>query len=316
MRFPKSKATAYLAFLGIAPVVLGGAGFLPAQRQPEQRIVQIGAGGPHMGIEMEDVTAETMAKLKLSAETGVVVRSVEKGSPAEAAHLQENDVILEYAGMTVFSTWGLARMVQETPVGRTVNLTVSREGKKMNLSVKIAEGTGGATSGAFKLIAPDTLIQRYGINPPASGQFQFQVPRWEGRTFSFTLPFRPQLGVTVQTLTEQMGTFLGVAGKGGVLVTEVAAGSAAASSLRAGDVIVSIDGRSVAAPEDLTRELARKSAGDKVELKIIRDKKEMAVTVELPKSQGAIRGIKARPLSPAVRIVRAGRRHASADETF
>jgi serine protease Do len=254
--------------------------------------MQFGSGGPYLGIEMEDVTAESVASLKLSAESGVIVRSVEQGSPAEAAHLQANDVILEYAGMPVFSTAGLTRLVQETPVDRTVSLVVSRDGKKTSLSVKIGARKSGWSSGPVTVITPDTVLRKFEVVPPGSGTFRLQVPGREGRTFSFTMPYRPQLGVTVQALTDQMRTFLGVTGKGGILVTDVTPGSAASSALRAGDVILSIDGRSLAATNDLTQELARKTAGAKIEMKIVRDKKEMTVTVELPKSQTVQRGIK------------------------
>jgi S1-C subfamily serine protease len=54
-------------------------------------------------------------------------------------------------------------------------------------------------------------------------------------------------------------------------------------------VILSIDGKTVTEPTDLTQELARKEPGSKVDLKIVRDRKEISVSVELPRS-GAARG--------------------------
>lgn len=68
-------------------------------------------------------------------------------------------------------------------------------------------------------------------------------------------------------------------------------GSPAASVLRAGDVILSIDGKAVADPTELTQALGKKEPGSKVDLKVVRDKKEISVSVEFPKSSIARRGV-------------------------
>ncbi len=276
-----------LACLGIILIILGATSLLLAQRQPVRQVLRLGLDAAYLGIEMEDVTADNMSKYKLSSETGVIVRTVEKGSPAETAHLQQDDVILDYAGQPVFSSAALARMVQETPVNRTVNLVVSRDGKKLNLTAKLAERTGATASAPrLEVITPDNL------RPFDFGGklFQFDVPR-TGGSWLKAAPARPQLGVTVESLSDQMAAFLGVTGKKGVLVTSVTAGSPAASALKAGDVIFSVDGSTVSEPNDLTRALAGKTAGSRVELKVIREKKEISVAIEFPKSTGDRRGI-------------------------
>ena len=95
---------------------------------------------PYLGVEIEDVTAENMSSYKLPSERGVIVRSVEKESPAGYADLKNNDVIVEYAGTPVFSAAQLTRLVSETPPGRKVDLVISRDGAKMTVTAKIAEG--------------------------------------------------------------------------------------------------------------------------------------------------------------------------------
>ncbi len=286
MRFSMLTKKYSLACAGVILIILGATSPLPAQRQPVRPIVRFGLNGAYFGIEMEDVTADNMSKYKLTSETGVIVRSVEKGSPAEAAHLQEGDVILEYAGLPVFSSSALARMVQETPVNRTVSLTVSRDGKKLNLTVKLGERAGAPVPGAgFEVITPDN-IRRFDFG---RGLF-FSVPR-NGRSLLRSAPARPQLGVTIESLTDQMASFLGVPGKKGVLVMSVTAGSPAASTLKAGDVIVAMDGKPVAEPNDLTQALAGKIAGSKIELKVVRERKEISVSIEFPKATPVERGI-------------------------
>lgn len=64
-------------------------------------------------------------------------------------------------------------------------------------------------------------------------------------------------------VTDQMAAFLGVSGKKGVLVTPVNQGSPAASVLCAGDVILSIDGKPLAEPVDLSQAVLRKEPGSR-----------------------------------------------------
>ncbi len=278
--FSIAVALLCLPWVGIAPQAM-------AQNRQVVRDIRVELdGGGFLGIEMEDVTADNMATYKLSSERGVIVRSVVKGSPAETAGLRQKDVILEYAGMPVFSAEQIRRLVRETPIGRKVDIVVSRDGQKVPLAAKIGKKEGaGVITGRWPGGEPGVLM----FEGPEGRAFRFRAPegrrglvipdlRWldEG-----ALPARPRLGVTLQPLTEQMAEFLAVPGKEGVLVTSAVEGSPAAGKLRAGDVIVQADGKSVGSPEDLTKIVLGKEEGGKLELKVIREKKETLVTVVL-----------------------------------
>ncbi len=282
MTYTRVGIKAGLAILGVALMVFGGAALLCGQNQPVRQVLRIGPGGAYLGIELEDVTADNMARYKLGNQTGVIVRSVEKGSPAETAHLQENDVILEYAGIPVFSAAELIRLVDETPVGRTTSLVVSRDGKKTTLSIKVGERKS-PVSDTWNLVGPDNLIRRFDLNQPRGNVFSYAIPGSPNRSFRLVMPFagRTQLGITAETLTDQMAKFLAVPGGKGILVVSVTEGSPAASALRAGDVIVSVDGKPVSDPSDLSSAIAGKAQGAKVDLRIVRDKKEMSVSLEV-----------------------------------
>ena len=286
----------------VLAVALAYAVALPASLQAQPQSGGFGIrpmGGSYLGIEMENVNAENMALYKLTDERGVIVRTVEKGSPAEAANLQEKDVILEYAGTPVFSAMQLMRLVQETPEGRKVSLVASRDGKKLDLAVKIGKSEGPLSFGDRREFDSG---RAFGFGGPGGRSFGFEIPEG-GLPFGFALPpghdqelgqfGRPRLGLTLQPLTEQMSEFLGVPGKKGVLVTSVAPGSAAvAAHLKAGDVIVIVDDRSIEDPDDLSRAIRQKQPGEKLELKVIRDKKEISMTVELPGDGGKSGGFK------------------------
>lgn len=267
--------------------VLAQAPSSQAQANRGTRVVTVEDDGSYLGVEMEDVTASNMATYKLGAERGVIVRSVEKGSPAEAASLQENDVILEYGGTPVFSAAQFSRMVRETPVGRKVDLVVSRDGKRLNLSAKTGERKGGSVrvGRGFNVLPGERGWQGYRFEGPDDRIFNFQLPGGPGNAFFFPgVQGKPRLGVEVQALTPQMADFLGVSGKKGVLVASVSDNSPASGKLKAGDVILRADDKAIEDPGDLTGVLTKKESGAKVDLRIVRDKKELTVSVELTKT--------------------------------
>jgi serine protease Do len=249
-----------------------------AQGRRSQSGVWLDSGSSsYLGIQMEDVTAGNMVQYKLSSERGVIVKSVESGSPAKAAGLQENDVILEYAGTAVFSAAQFTRLVQETPPGRKVDIAVSRDGKKVTLAADIGRREGALTFGRNS--GPGGL-EFFG--PEGGRMFQFRIPEGGGfqaapRVFDSG---GPQLGVTLEPLTDQMAEFLGVPGKKGALVTSVEQGAPAAAKLKAGDVIIRADGKSIDDPDNLARIVRNKEDG-KIDLGIIRDKKELSLSVDL-----------------------------------
>ncbi len=257
------------AQLALAVVGLMGCEILAsAQERPIRPLIQVDFGGAYLGIQMEDVTAANMASYKLTSERGVIVREVQKGSPAEDAKLQENDVILEYEGMQVLSSMQLARMVRETPPGRHVDLTISRAGKKLPITVKLSEREGGSWEGRrMEIPMPGP---NFGFMRPDDGGRPFPIPANQAR-----------LGITVQPLTDQLASFLGVPGKKGALVASVMEGQPAFNKLKAGDVIIRAADQAVDSPDDLIR-IVREKDGGRIDLKVIREKKELAVTVEMP----------------------------------
>jgi serine protease Do len=116
------------------------------ERDKDRRVgrkhVALFSGGAHLGVTLDDVSADDVARLKLEEEQGAVVRSVSDDSPAAKAGLQKGDVILRYQGETVHSAAQLARLVRETPAGRKVSLEVSRDGAAQRLTATLERGHG------------------------------------------------------------------------------------------------------------------------------------------------------------------------------
>jgi serine protease Do len=258
-----------------------------ATAQNRSITIQGNPGDVFLGITMEDVTASNMSEYKLRDEKGVIVRSVQDGSPAEEAGLRENDVVLEFAGQPVWSARQFSRLVSETPAGRSVAITASRDGKTISLSAALRERTDRVTGQLFSRAPQGDQLERFFESLPRGGQMyppdsRSRPSRPDGqgdRPGAERSEQRPRLGVETQPLTEQMAGFLGAPGRKGALITSVISGSASEGKLRAGDVVVGVNNREVTSPADLTR-FVREASGE-IDVKIIRDKKQISVRIIL-----------------------------------
>ena len=89
-------------------------------------------------------------------------------------------------------------------------------------------------------------------------------------------------GLMVENITPQLGEFFGVKNGNGVLVRSVEKGSRAEKAgLRAGDVIVKVNGQPVHDTSDFTSAV-RSRNGASVSVGVIRDKKEQNLNMTLP----------------------------------
>jgi membrane-associated protease RseP (regulator of RpoE activity) len=233
-------------------------------------------GNAWLGVQLKDVTAEKARELKLPGEYGALVAGVDEESAAAKAGLQRGDVIVEFAGERVRSAAQLRRLIRETPAGRTVNLQVMRDGQSRTLNAKLQAHTNN-----FHFQAPDVNIPQIEINPGLMAPFN-------NRNFTFMFSGRPTLGVTGEELTSQLAGYFGVKQGKGVLVSEVVAGSPAAQAgLKAGDVIVAVDGKDVPTVAELRKAVELKSGEEtrKLNLTVVRDHHEQTLPVELKKPE-------------------------------
>ncbi len=265
------KRAILIALLGAALAALAP---LPAPAQVIQRrgLVMAGLSRTWLGVSVTDVTADKLGALKLKEERGVEIVTVSPDSPAQQAGLKEHDVVLEFNGVRVESVEQFQRLIRETPVGRAVRLLISRDGAPQTVQAKLGERPGGR------------LLREPG------GGFSFTMPRIEIPPIP-PIPPMPdihifsrtgQLGIEGESLTGQLGEFFGVPGGKGVLVRSVAPNSPAEKAgLKAGDVIVKVDGESVKDIAELRSVLFDHARKGDVPVTLVRNKREMTVTVHL-----------------------------------
>jgi serine protease Do len=236
-----------------------------AQTQaPKAVMVAAGGATSFLGVGIKEVDSERAKALKLKEEAGVEVTHVEEMSPAEKAGLKSGDVIVEYNGQRVEGIEQFSRMVRETPAGRDVKLSVFRNGSPQTIVAKVGARSGGPLAlprvGPFEM--PDLTLRMP------------DVPRSH-------LGWRSSLmGIEAEALEGQLADYFGV--KEGILVRNVNKGSAAEKAgIRAGDVITRIDGAAVASPSDISSHL-RSQRGKSVPVVVMRDRKEVTVSLSVP----------------------------------
>jgi C-terminal processing protease CtpA/Prc len=249
---------------------------LPEIAQDAMTLVMDEEGSSWLGVELHEVTSESAKELKLSAERGVVVGRIVPDSPAAKAGLKEKDVVTELNGQRVEGAAQFRRMVHEIPAGRSVQLTIWRDGRTQTLSVTLGKSEEGHRG--FKMVAPE------------QGNFMFRMPEipaiptmeWNGEML---FGGQPRLGIDAEDLNGQLGTFFGAPDGEGILVREVNSGSPAEKAgVKAGDVITSFNGERIRTLGDLREKLsAKREDKDKtVKLGVLRNKSEVSLTVELP----------------------------------
>jgi serine protease Do len=227
-----------------------------------------------LGVEIAEVTSENAKDLKLSAVRGVVVKDVEPDSPAAKAGLKDDDVITQYDGQVVEGTVQFRWLVRETPAGRTVTLVISRNGSTQSISVNLAERSAFSEKKMKGKMRDLDNVYAFSMPNP---DFSFSMPSVISRT--------PVIGINAEDLSGQLGTYFGAPDGAGVLIRDVGAGTAAdKAGLKAGDVIVKIDGKPVRTLADLRAQLRDKTDQKSVNLGILRKGSEMnfAVAVERP----------------------------------
>ncbi len=251
----------------------------PLAEKDDVTIFMDGEGSGWLGVETQEVTADKAKELKLSAERGVILGKIIPDSPAAKAGLKENDVVTEINGQRVEGAAQFRRMLHEIPAGRTIQLTVWRDGRSQTLNATLGKSEERRKN--LKMLAP------------TPGTFAFRMPdmnvipdipsmEWNG---GMLFGGSPRLGIDAEDLSGQLGTFFGAPDGEGILVREVNSGSAAEKAgVKAGDVITSLDGDRIHSVGELREKLSAKrdDKGKTVKLGVLRNKSALTLNVELP----------------------------------
>jgi serine protease Do len=234
-------------------------------------------GSGWLGVEIGEVNAEKAKDLKLAEVRGVEVVDVEPDSPAAKAGLKQQDVITRYDGQAVEGTVQFRRLVRETPAGRSISLTISRNGGAQEISVELGDRS------AFYEKKMKGKMRDFGnayVLSDPNFDFHMDAPLVSGDLDNRA----PSLGISAEDLSGQLGDYFGAPNGAGILVREVRSGTAAErAGLKAGDVIVKVNGKPVGLLSELRQQLRDKSDEKTVSLGILRKGSEISVAVAIEK---------------------------------
>ncbi|MEC7489382.1 MAG: DegQ family serine endoprotease [Pseudomonadota bacterium] len=197
-----------------------------------------------LGVRIQVVDDEIAKSLGLKKPTGALVASVTPGGPAKKYKIKVGDVIVKFDGKLVNTMRQLPRIVAGTSVGKAVDVEVWRQGKIVNLLVKLGE-------------LPENPKKVSGRVPDATSN----------RASGITVP---ELGMTLSTLTPALREkFKLKKSVDGVIIIQVTpAGPAAEKRIPPGAIIRKIgpDQTVVVSPRQVR---AKVSEAKKAKLKTI-----------------------------------------------
>ena len=163
-----------------------------------------------LGVQIQPVNQEIADSIGLGKASGTIIAAVTANSPAGKSGLRTGDTILEVNGETIAGPKELSRKVASLAPGTSVDMTVFRNGKNRTVSVQIGTMPGERMAAAM----------------PGGRKEQVDDT--------------PRLGLALAPSEDGSG----------VAVADVLAGSPAAErGIRAGDIILQINGADVDQPE-------------------------------------------------------------------
>lgn len=177
-----------------------------------------------LGVSIQNMTPELAKSLGVDEAKGALVAEVTSNGPAAKGGLERGDVIVRYNGQDVEASSSLPSLVASTPVGKTVDVEVLRNGKAKTLEVTIAK------------LAEQDMANTDDENVSQQG-------KW---------------GLALRELRPEERKQMGLKEEEGVLVGMVQPDSpAAAAGIQVGDVILQVNKASVASVADVKNEIAK-----------------------------------------------------------
>jgi C-terminal processing protease CtpA/Prc len=230
----------------------------------------------YLGVDLADVDQEKAKALKLQEVRGAIITLIDHDAPAGQIGLKINDVVIQLNGQNVEGAEQLRRMLKEIPAGRKVSIEISRDGNIQTMAVELADrqvlghdvwNQIGDSPDSMQTVPSMGILSGSGDAPMPGG---FHMPFFGGSL---------NVGALVEPLTTQMAEYLGV--PNGLMVKQVTRKSeAAAAGFKAFDVILKVGTEAVMNLASWDRAL-RSNEGRPVQVTILRDKKQMTITLQV-----------------------------------
>jgi len=207
----------------------------------------------YLGLTAQDIDPSLVGPLKLQDAKGALVGQVNPGSPADQAKIRPGDVIIEFDGKPVDSSLDLHNIAAETAPGSRVKIVLLRDGERLEVFAALGE------------------------RPEEKAQAR------RGRPGEGKGPVAEKLGLTVQNLTSDIARELGYGNDRGVVIMDVAPGSAGDDAdLRTGDLIKEVNRVAIGTAQQFEGIVRAAKSGDTLALLVRRGQSEFFVPLKVP----------------------------------
>ena len=192
----------------------------------------------YLGVDLREVPEDTAStKFKAARDPrGAEIVHVDHDGPAGKAGLRERDVIQTMNGQGIDGVDQLRRLLRELPPGRSLTMTIVREGQPQTISAQMGNREDvdrEAWQQHVELSDPQPVVAAPADAHKGNGFFS---PGHAGRGFIGGTSISPgYTGVILEKMAPQLAAFFGAQVKLGLLVSRVDENSpAAVAGLRAG----------------------------------------------------------------------------------
>ncbi|MGO2393335.1 MULTISPECIES: DegQ family serine endoprotease [unclassified Halomonas] len=198
-----------------------------------------------LGVMIQPVSRDLAESFGMENAIGALIADLDPEGPAAQGGLQAGDVIIEVNGEEVERSSSLPRLIGRGEPGSEVALTLIRDGEEISQSVELGNW-------------PDT----------------------EGQSDQADSNNQVRLGVTVAEVGEEAREQLNISG--GVEVRQVEPDSVAAGAgIRPGDVLVSVDHRSVSSSDELMKIVEGLPSDRAIPIRLFREGRSLFVALRL-----------------------------------
>lgn len=277
-----------IAAAAVAAIVVAGAigAWAPsvaadanAPKDTAKRVITIDLDSAWLGVMLED------------REDGVFVERVVEKSPAATAGIEADDRIVAFDGTRVEGSIELVELVSKRKPGDTVTIEVDGKSGSRRVEATLAKREGLSSyrlafgDGEMDIDIEDLESSIAEAWEGVAGLEGLDVLKGEG-TEEVS---RGYLGVGMLQPSSALRQALGGPAEAGILVDDVVADSPAAKAgLRAGDLIVAIDGEPVDRAGDLRRTIRSKQNGASVAIEIVRERRTQTITATLGETKARV----------------------------
>ena len=165
--------------------------------------------------------------------------------------------------------------------GNSGGALVNAKGELVGINAMLYSPTGAYSGYGFAI--PTSIMKKVIADLKEYGTVQRAVLGIKGTPINDDQQMMPE---EIKKKVKELGA------TDGVLIAEVIDGGSAAGNLEVDDVIIGIDGKRVKNFAELQEGLAKHRPGDKVTVKVLRDKKEKDIEMTLKNAQGTTKVVK------------------------